>query len=418
MMIFYLCVILPCILAKSGETSSSTSTSNAFYIDFKNLDEYNPPQDGVKIEVNSIISLKSLCLRFSISDDPFQTIVFSKDFHLAFDFDDYHGYFSLNGVDLIFSTPYIPVPNNNFEHFCFSHNKTHYIVASQGVLWFNHTLFPKEREQVNKPSEIDIIEFGPMPSSHDYGGSYFDGKVSELYIYSNSFTTEELIEITRNCTRYEKYNEMGTKVFEWSKIESSSVKIPQNSNINIVKIKDDYFCLELSSKILGYIPFPLDIHSANTACIAWGGKLNLPDNEEELELMKNMTVGEDDLVKNFTKDRQMCGNRVWLPIQKSENLNYWVDYNNHSNTVIPLSPMDLDGLFLQTCASNVPIGSNKFDDVSCSKKICAFCEWKSRPSFQLRGLCGKSKIEDRYVLSTEYFEGFLGIRFIYKALEG
>ena len=415
MRLFCLCQFILFVLFtfdQHGKTSASKSSSEIFSLDFTELDEYNPPKSGAEIEVDQTIELRSLCIRISISDDPLQTIVFSKDFYLTFNFQDGYGYFNLNGKNLIFKTPYVPVPNNVFEHFCFSHNKTHYTVVSQGTLWFNTTFWSTIKEKVNKPTRIDRLHFGPMASSYGYGGTYFDGKITDLNIFSKSFTTKELIEITSNCSSNKKIYEKGTKVFEWSKLQSSKVKLPQNSNINIVKIKNDYFCSELQSKLLGYIPFPMDIYTANTACIAWSGQLNLPDDKEELELMKNLTINQGAIVKNFTEDSKMCGNAVWVPLHKSEDLSHWVNYNDRSEKIVPITPIDQDGLFLQTCANNVPIGSNHLVDISCSKKICAFCEWRTLPSFRLRGLCGKSIIEDRYVLSTEQFDGFLGNQLI------
>ena len=72
--------------------------------------------------------------------------------------------------------------------------------------------------------------------------------------------------------------------------------------------------------------------------------------------------------------------------------------------------MDSDGKTLQKCALNFPMGAEKFEDAKCNKKICAFCVWKKKISFRLRGLCPVSNIEANYVLDDDPdANGFMGM---------
>ena len=182
-------------------------------ISLKDVDLFDPPDIGAKISVNREILIKSLCLRFRVTTMSTQTIFSSKEVALTINFSEHYGFLLLNGKWQIFSIPYKPVPNV-FEHFCFTHNGTHYIVASEGKLWFQSPFFPKHVEILNQVSSVDNIEIGPMSKDFSGNGVYFRGKVSELNLFSSTFAFDDILAITGSCDEIEK-----EKAFDWSEIK-------------------------------------------------------------------------------------------------------------------------------------------------------------------------------------------------------
>ena len=182
-------------------------------ISLKYVDHSNPPEIGATISLDRDILIRSLCLRFRLISLSTQTLFHSKEIALTINFSENYGFLLLNGKWQIFSIPYKPVPKV-YQHFCFTHNKTHYFVASEGKLWFQTPFFPKDIGLLNENSHVDTIEFGPMSKEFTGYGMYFSGKISELNMFSETFSVEELVAITGSCENIER-----EKAFDWSKIK-------------------------------------------------------------------------------------------------------------------------------------------------------------------------------------------------------
>ena len=360
------------------------------------MDQANPPNTGVTISIDETLKLRSLCVRFLIWSLKKQSIITSDDISIQMYFEQNLGFLKLNGnaKEYIFSMPH-QIPPFYYQHFCFTHDETDYKVACNGILWYTAPLFKNDIPLLKKDLKITNLEIGPP----DYADMfYFNGKVSELYIFSNTFTTEELISISKDCSIVEK----GIKVFDWAQVQTSDIIIPQSSDIEIEIRNRDYFCLEKDELNLGMLPFWMTAEAANINCRAWSGKVFLPQSSKDLEKMKMLVTNGKEIIRNNTYDKDICKDSVWLPLHKTDGYNKWVDYNDRSKKVdlkIPFS-YDGDGQSIQMCAVHKHIGSNIMYDVSCNRPSCVICVWKPNIKFRLRGLCEKSKIENRYLLST------------------
>ena len=132
---------------------------------------------------------------------------------------------------------------------------------------------------------VDEINIGPMKSNYGSQGNFFLGKMSELNIFSNIFSEDELLSITRNCEKIEN----GTYIFEWSKLKKSDIRIPENSLIETKERSINEFCSIRAKKRIEIIPFPVDTKTANKACTAWGGRMFLPESMEDIKKMKMIT---------------------------------------------------------------------------------------------------------------------------------
>ena len=391
--------------------TKSTDSEETFYISLKGVDKYDAPKEGAKVILDKTIFMKSFCIRYYVPYMSVQTIFFSNDNQLAFavNYEENFGFFLINGKWQIFSTKYQPVPFV-YEHVCVTHNETHYIVAGEGSVWFQSPFSQGDKPDIKKSSNIKEIYFGPMsPTFTGVSNAYFRGKVSELNIFSNSFSEEELMEMTGSCAKIEN----GTKVFDWSQVQISDIVIPENL-VSYVKLKTksyDNICSRKKSKKIDIIPFPNKMEVANRACTAWGAKIFMPETEDDLKKMSYFKTlgGPGSVLTNFTTADEHCKDSVWLPLYKLGESS-WASYENRSEKIVPKLPIFEDGKTIQNCSVNSPIGSKHFEDIPCSRKICVFCIWTVKISFKLRGLCSRSKVERNYVLTNElHNKGFLGI---------
>ena len=389
----------------------STDGEETVYINLKGVDKYDLPKEGVKVIVDKTIFIKSFCIRYYVPYMSVQTIFFSNDNQLAFavNYEENFGFFLINGKWQIFSTKYQPVPFV-FEHVCITHNDSYYIVAGEGSVWFQSPFSQADKPVIKKSSNIKEIHFGPnSPAFTGVSNAYFRGKVSELNIFSNSFSEEELIAITGSCAKIEN----GTKVFDWSAVQKSDIVIPDNL-VNYVKVKIDVhddICSRKKSKKIDIIPFPTNMEVANRVCNAWGAKIFMPETEDDLKEMshfKNLG-GPGSVLTNYTTADEYCKDSVWLPLYKLGESS-WASYENRSKKIVPQFTIFEDGKNIQNCSVNTPIGSKHIEDIPCSRKICVFCIWTVKISFKLRGLCSRGKVERDYVLTNElHNKGFLGI---------
>ena len=99
-------------------------------------------------------------------------------------------------------------------------------MVSDGVLWYSFKLRETDISAITKPVNIQKITFGPLGYPF-FSGRYLLGRVSELNIFSNSFTDQELIEITKSCDKIDR----GDKILDWSTLKPSDVYIPNNVDI-------------------------------------------------------------------------------------------------------------------------------------------------------------------------------------------
>ena len=377
--------------------SKEKSDLETFYVDLTKVqDTENSQQNGAKINFEKTMFIKSFCVRFYFTNMNPQYIFTSGQFRLVLEFESFHGFVLLNGKWLIFSAPKKP-PRFSYQHLCFTHNQTHYFVACEGKLWSIIQFYPDHLTHIKKVTNIGELAFGPGSKST----WYFNGKVSELNIFSNTFTEYELLQLTKSCSKANK----GIMLFDWSQVQLSDVIIPQELKIKVKVRTNNYFCSKKSTLTVGMFPFPMMAEQANTVCNAWGSKLFFPESSNDLTLMKDRVTNGGKVLKYYTYNKNICKGEVWFPIYKSHGFNKWVELNDKSKEAnFKMSfVIKNDGQFIQKCARISDIGSNVVKDTSCFEHMCLFCSWKPYTSFRLRGLCEKSSIEDSYTVTNYFF---------------
>ena len=364
---------------------------------------------GAAIDVNKISVVRSVCLRFLVTQtEKPQTIFYTPDkddLVLQFNFKPKIGFLRINGKWIIFKIllPIVPYVYNNF---CFSLNETNYSVVSNGVLWYTYPLLPFDIPTILQPVNITKLIFGPAGFSLTNGG-YFLGKLSELYIFSTSFDDEELISITESCKRI---GNEGSRVLDWSKLSPSKDILIQDNNadIQIMKGNVEDICAKVKNNQVDLLPFEMNMQTAVLSCQSLGGQMFNPDYEHEDILRKDFERESSVLQKLIKKSCRGNSKLIWLPVYKV-GLSTWVDYNDQSKEIEPMSEKIVaNGNELQPCGY-LKFSTYYYGDKSCTSENCAFCEWDQKKQFTLRGLCETNNVEDHYLLTHDlFFNGMFG----------
>ena len=139
---------------------------------------------------------------------------------------------------------------------------------------------------------------------------------------------------------------------------------------------------------------------ANKMCKAWSGNLFLPKTSNDVEKMEDLTTNGGAILKNYSYNNAICNGFAWFPIYKYDGVENGVEYNNHSKEAVFEKSLwlDADGASLQKCFMQI-FGSTKIADRTCDELLCSFCSWKPYLTYQLKGLCENSNIENSYTLS-------------------
>ena len=134
------------------------------YLNLENVNIEKSSQFGASIDVNKISVVRSVCVRFLVTQtEKPQTIFYTPDnddLVLQFNFKPKIGFLRINGKWIIFKIllPIVPYVYNNF---CFSLNETNYSVVSNGVLWYTYPLLPSDIPTILQPVNITKLIFGP-----------------------------------------------------------------------------------------------------------------------------------------------------------------------------------------------------------------------------------------------------------------
>ena len=358
---------------------------------------------GPKIILNKKLKITSFCVRLYHSkvirvQIPFYSSKPHNDkFRLFLNFEDGNGFVSINHQLLIFKisfqlTPFV------YTHFCFSQNGTHYMIASDGLLRYSSKVPEAYVPQLNDETEIGEITFGPNARPWDKRVDFFNGAISELNLFSNSFNVKELIEISGSCEEIL----IGNKSFIWSDLKANDIVIPQSIDVKVKEFAINEICSRSNIQAIDLLPIKTTLDHAFDVCSSLGGEVLMPT-LEDVDLMEQKLKNSSTFINIMDK---ICENTVWLPIFKSENLISWLDYKSKSQTLdIPYEMLN-NGQDIQQCAGYIFQNEKRqAHDLVCSSKICTVCHWKTHITFSMRGLSKESQIEDHYVLFGNYHYG-------------
>ena len=232
------------------------------------------------VEVNIPLTF---CLRFNLQDRISSRFMFSikgdkLNFYLNFPSD--YGWVRQNGVYILFK-----IPKDNgirpfyWHHICISLNEETYWVVVDGHKWSNGT------HKIKPFQNISTNEFlmGSSDRLDEKDGGNFVGELSELNIWSNSLSLENLIDITKTC----RHPEPDPDILQWLNITNSMLTGDNNHQRTIKQV-----CSQGKADPSYYklIPHLQDQDGAMKTCEVLNGQLVSPKALSEYKSWKGKNL--------------------------------------------------------------------------------------------------------------------------------
>lgn len=389
-------------------------------IDFTNIDSQDIPSnsEGVVIQVQDLSNSKSFCLRYYVQTVRNQGIFTTSNGQLGFMIypSQELGFAELNKKYLIFPLPKrIPYL---YEHFCFTHNTTHYMVAAEGKLLCVSEFLDDEFSLANQPLTDNKLIIGVTSFKSSPEAKYFDGKISELNIFEEAFSFKELVELSVKC---EKPSSSSIKIFDWSMLEESEISYPNGFTIKIEYDPISKLCSSKKRNQLALLPFPMKLADGNIACKSLGADVLIMTSKYHFKIVdiEAKRIKETKELQDISKS---CVSWIWIPVKKTNSLQEIVDLNNKyiANSMKELLPdfkVSKEGRHFQKCWV-INLKSHHVKDLNCETlESCITCNFQQKPILRLRGLCENSRIEDEYTPVVKFnYNGTIGKTYIFTYL--
>ena len=310
------------------------------------------------------------------------------DLWLVLNFEGEYGWVGVNSVLYIFLLPENPrVQPLTWFQVCFSSNKTNYIVASQGNLWYQAIRSDAQKLQKTELNKIRFAELDRQSSQTT------NLELSKLNIWSTFMNQDELINLSKECKQDTKGD-----LLSWTGIadQLDSLTLPSISDQ-----EDDKICSTFSSKIIQPFPVAIDFHSSQKACQKMGGKVFFPGwNYEAYSKLPMERL-----------DPSICNSEIWTSLKKIDTSEYLLLSTNQTKKYSKEWPWvkedyEPNGGLVQKCIYMTEKG---LGDYGCHIERCSFCEFENNVAFSLRGLCEESEIDSQYLMnpSSELENGFV-----------
>ena len=378
-------------------------------LDFTNIGTQDSKSEGIVIQVKDLSKAKSFCLRNYVQTVRNQGLFTTSNGQFGFMLypGQVMGFAELHKKLLVFPLPKrIPY---RYEHFCFTHNTTHYMVAGEGKLLGVSKFLDDEVAFLNEPITDTEIKIG-VTSFKSATAKYFNGKFSELHIFEESFSIQKLTELSGKC---EQPSSTSKKLFDWSSLEESEIDFPEGFPIQLEYDPITKLCSSKTRSQIAFLPFPMTLADGNTACKSLGADVLIPTSQLHFKIV-NLEATRIKNTQELQEVSKSCYSRIWMPVKKSNSQTELVDLNNkvianNMKELLPDYTVENDGSYFQKCWI-VNFKSFQVQDKNCeTSKGCITCNFQQKPILRLRGLCEKSKIEDEYTTVTNFnYNGTIG----------
>jgi len=308
---------------------------------------------------------------------------------IGFTLQEEYGFLKLKTVDLLFDyiSPHVP---DKWSHWCvvYDSHEEYVTMYMNGKITFSK----------KNVTALEGSEFHDELLSHVLvgmpGGDFsqpFNGEFTRFMVW-NVLIDQNEVERQMNCEEGESEG----LILDWR-----TVNLERGSTVMMKQMEEE--CPSKSGtvhEILNGFTERIKFEEAETACQALGGKAKAPENEAEIEKIRN----------TFTGFKEFCNSKFWVPFRRQEGR--WVSSESNSvSPYLPWIPGQPNGGRHQACAeAKFDKTTNSFlgyNDLNCAKsKRCFYCHLPSTRRFSLRGLCRQASVDSNYVASfkVENFE--------------
>ena len=283
-------------------------------------------------------------------------------------------------------------PADRWAHFCISYNKKTgdlSFVKDGHKMTFDYNL--KEIKQLKFPSNmLSKIYLGRC--ALDYKGSCTapEGQISDFNMWDRALTLSEMEQFT-TCKKMIKGNLVNWDDSNWDLV-----------NMTKRSVRYDELC---NPRRPGHVMLPerRNITAMKTICNQMKAKMSVIRDQRTQTFMTEQV--RQSKVCGYSKRLLYWGG--WVDI-KQEGI--WQDINNgdklSNSNFVPWFVGKPNGEKLENCVEVEGV-RNAWNDVICHRPYCGFCEFEQAPDVQIRGLCQKSKFDQRYSwVQTEGDERF------------
>ena len=255
--------------------------------------DLNPSNSSPEKDERALLSLNenvelsiplTFCLRFNLQDILSSRYMFDNKDKLALvlRFTQHHGQVVLNGDDLFFMIPKDSgIRPFYWHHICVSLNEKTYWVVVDGQQWSNgtHKMKPFQNVSVNQ------LFMGSSMDQWAAAADDFIGELSELNIWSNSLSLDNLIFITNSCS----YPKPVPDILQWLNITNSMLTGYSNHQRTIKKLCSKGKTETSYHKL---IPHFQDQDGALKTCKVLNGQLASPKSLDEYKSWnsKNLNI--------------------------------------------------------------------------------------------------------------------------------
>ena len=270
------------------------------------------------------------------------------------------GFLLYDGAAYLYDFRYQNLKTDEWNHICFSISMNQLSIVLNGQILLNDKVDLVTKEIINPTLWLG----GIISKTKYYVDKRFVGLITDVHLWSRSLSIDDLIFISKsNTISSMKFPDL----FTWStlRIQSNTTCVEY-----LVKDRNDELLQKKPPQKIMLIEDLKSFDASNYLCQAYGGKLFVPKNQEDVTKISLL----------IEQSNGNCTN-VYLGLKKSNDLVTDLDGNNTS--FIHWGKNQPNGKEYQQC---IRIRKDSFyDDVSCYNEICSFCQIPTKNTFKLRG---------------------------------
>ena len=217
----------------------------------------------------------------------------------------------------------------------------------------------------------------------------FEGMITEVYLWPESFEVDQLILITNNS---KKSKAVSIKtLFSWNDFKLPKDRFGPCIEYQALDRNDNIFKDAYDKNDILLIEQKNDLESSNFICKSLGGSLFIPQNNHELSR-----------VGSYIENSEKCS-KAYIGVQKMDKK--LVDLNKNEVSFANWYIGEPNGQEYEECISVIGkseySNDSKYVDINCAERHCFACQLPMKNVFTLRGKIPKNI--DRY-----YYVSFSG----------
>ena len=232
-----------------------------------------------------------------------------------------------------------------------------------------------------------------------------NGQLTELNVW-DYVLTDTFIRSMSLCENFPKGN-----VISWNK---------ENFRINKAKVTtvDDPTSLCTNERNLVIFPEKRTLKAAKNICAIHGGKLGVPQSEEENQEFIEMLLNHKEGCKNTN-----IGTSAWIGLKSNDSKWYETNNNDSLGRVARYTNFAKNDVYINgyRCAYLPIKGEWQGGKWECrEEKLCAICSIENTPVFTLKGMCENISMDANYYIisndnkSLNVYEGYRSTNLVKK----